>query len=368
MPKKIIFLGEFQKNSAASIHVDLEIAALRYCSNGDYCCVKLNLNHKYSYKLIIPIIIRLFKSLQLFYRLLPADIAVIYGFSSFTVIDIFLLKLWGCFIVFERTEYPYSLIMDSSRISKIQYEIIKKNDKYSLRWLKYADGFLTCSNALENYYKKFTLYKTPYLKCPLYVDYDKFSLNNEKYTNEFSYIAYCGDMGNNKDGVGDLIEAFKCIAPLYKINLMLIGSAKDYIMTKLKNQAKEFGERIIFTGIVNHDEMPKLLASASILASACPNNKQNEGSFPSKVGEYLSTGIPVIVTNVGDIALYIKDGINGFIAEPNNIESFAGKIKYVLDNYEHALQVGKTAQELAKKFDYKQVGPVLRNFLLNIKK
>lgn len=43
--------------------------------------------------------------------------------------------------------------------------------------------------------------------------------------------------------------------------------------------------------------------------------------FPNAIGEAMSLEKPVIVSNVSDIPNLIKDGINGFICDPMNIES-----------------------------------------------
>jgi glycosyltransferase involved in cell wall biosynthesis len=358
---RIIVIGEFGSSGAALNRVNLEIDGL---NKHGLSCLKFNLTSTYKYIFIFPLLMRFFKSFCLFFQIKSTDRIIVYGFTLFTPLDILFLRLRGCNIFFERNEYPFTLIADSIKISKLKYRLEKLQDISCLKQLKYARGFITCSQSLENFYKKYTSSTTKFIRIPLLVDNDKFSVPGKKKDNK--YIAYCGYMGNNKDGVSILIDAFKIIAPLYTINLMLIGSAEQYVMDKLREQARGLEDRILFTGLVDHKEMPGLLASAAMLVLASPNNKQAEGGFPSKLGEYLATGIPVVVTKVGEISDYIHDGINDFVAEPDDVDSFAGKMKFVLDNYDNALSIGKKGQELVKQFDYKQQGILLKDFLLSI--
>ena len=91
-----------------------------------------------------------------------------------------------------------------------------------------------------------------------------------------------------------------------------------------------------------------------------PNNIQAKYGFPTKLGEYLATGRPVIVTAVGDIPFYLDDGVNAFIAEPNNIQSFADKLEECFSNEDKAIKIGQKGQETAIKFfDYRVVTRVL---------
>ena len=49
-----------------------------------------------------------------------------------------------------------------------------------------------------------------------------------------------------------------------------------------------------------------------MLVLARPDNIQAKGGFPTKLGEYLATGNPVVVTKVGEIPNYLIDGVNAF--------------------------------------------------------
>ena len=137
--------------------------------------------------------------------------------------------------------------------------------------------------------------------------------------------------------------------------LEIYGSGTSETIEKLKELAKEndVADSVIFTGPIPYTEMPNKLVNATILALSRPNNLQNQNGFPTKLGEYLMTGNPVVTTSVGEIPCFIKDGYNGYLAKPDSVESFAEKLKEVACNLEKAKLVGEKGREIAfKEFSY----------------
>ena len=93
--------------------------------------------------------------------------------------------------------------------------------------------------------------------------------------------------------------------------------------------------------------MPQMLKNVDILALDRPDNLQAKYGFPIKLGEYLLTENPVVVTRVGDIPLFLQDGVNALIAEPQNPYSFASKIIWAIEHPEQASLIGKAGAEVA---------------------
>ena len=70
-----------------------------------------------------------------------------------------------------------------------------------------------------------------------------------------------------------------------------------------------------------YNEVPQLLMDSEVLALDRPNSIQAQCGFPTKLGEYLLTGNPVVVTKVGDIPLFLEDGVSALLAEKRNAEN-----------------------------------------------
>lgn len=113
--------------------------------------------------------------------------------------------------------------------------------------------------------------------------------------------------------------------------------------------------------------MPSYLLNAQLLLLARPANIQAKGGFPTKLGEYLTTGRPVVITKVGEIPDYLTDGENAFMAEPDNPLSFALKVEEALTDTENARAIGLNGKKLAVTiFNYKTQGLEMINRWLKV--
>ena len=176
-------------------------------------------------------------------------------------------------------------------------------------------------------------------------------------------------MGGNKDGIVNLINAFSILVKKHiEMKLLLIGTAEHSELNDLKNfVGKLKTKNIIFYGSVSRKEMPPLLCGAKILALARPSSLQSSGGFPTKLGEYLATGKPVVVTNVGDIPRYLKDGVNAYLVAPDDNNAFAEKLDFVLSNYDIAMKTAQRGKELTYTiFNYKVQSKRMQDYLVNV--
>ena len=245
----------------------------------------------------------------------------------------------------EITEHPQ--VFESSASDHI------KNQK-KIKRMRELDGLFVISNSLKDYFIKEGLPAKNVHVINMFVDTNRF--DGLRKTTDEKYIAYCGAVSYDKDGANILIESFAKFYPQHKdYKLYIIGkSVEPLVIDQLKDLARELGieDNVVFTGAVDPKEMPQLLYNASILALARPDNLQAQNGFPTKLGEYLATGNPVVVTRVGEIPSFIKDMENGFLSDPNP-QSFAEKLSWVADNYEDAISIGNKGRELAfTEFSY----------------
>jgi glycosyltransferase involved in cell wall biosynthesis len=174
-------------------------------------------------------------------------------------------------------------------------------------------------------------------------------------------------MGGNKDGVVNLIKIFSILGEKHdQLKLLLIGTASEPELMELKQLAEHLNARnIVFYGSVARDEMPPLLCGAKILVLARPSSLQSTGGFPTKLGEYLATGKPVVVTKVGDIPRYLEDGENAYLVEPDDNNAFAEKLNFVLTHYDDALKTAGKGKDLTDSiFNYKVQSRRIQDFLL----
>lgn len=266
-----------------------------------------------------------------------------------------LAKKYNIKVYHERTELPYTVLSNSLK-SKIQYRL----------YLKYIlpkfNGVFVISSKLEKFIKQYN----PHTKKILTVVDTVFFDSSDPSPYPFPYIGYCGKMTGNKDGVPVLIDAFARISSKYpEMKLVLIGDNNEHDKLKhIIDKIEHLGvkDRVLFTGLILRKDMPAFLSNAEVLAVAKPNNEQNTGNFPIKVGEYLATGTPVVLTSVGEIPLFVKDQVTGYLSKPDNVDDFAEALDKALADKNKAQKVGLNGKKLANTtFDYKvQVDEIIQ--------
>lgn len=229
-------------------------------------------------------------------------------------------------------------------------------------------GMFVISQGLKQYYIENGCHPDRVHVLNMFVDTTRFH-GLKKQPSE-PYIAYCGTASNNKDGVDQLIKAFAIVVKKYpKYKLFIIGNTPskkqrfdNYEL--VKNLGIE--DNVVFTGVVASSEIPQMLMNATILALDRPNNLQAKYGFPTKLGEYLQTGNPVVITRVGDIPLFLKDGESALIAEPGNPDSFAEKLCWAIEHPDEAREIGIKGKHVAdihfnSIFETKKIISVINN-------
>lgn len=260
-------------------------------------------------------------------------------------------------------EYPLHIINKSNKANSIWKNLRLKID---YKWFNFI--FLI-STSLNEYYKPLIRKNAKVLLIPINVDFERFPFQVSSLSKN-PFITYCGDLSQSKDGVEDLIKAFSLIHKTFPNNILkLIGRTSEKNLAKLKVLVEELklSDKVVFTGYVNPDEIPVHLYKSRLLVLARPDNIQAKGGFPTKLGEYLATGVPVVVTNVGDLGNYILDGQTGYLSQPSDIMQFANKMKEALSNEDKSFEIGQNGREMAKeKFSVLIQGKQIYNFLKSI--
>lgn len=276
-------------------------------------------------------------------KLRKGDVVYTYGLSS---INMLCKRVPGVRIYAERTENP-------EIVSSYPVKALALNPKEELDAYLNLDGLFVISESLRDYYINLGVQASKIKIINMFVDPHRFTSIKKTKTAD-RYIAYCGTASNNKDGVDELIKAFAIVAEkVLDVKLYIIGKTPlteqkfdNYLLIKRLN----LEDRVVFTGVVSAKEMPQLLVNADVLALDRPDNKQAKYGFPTKLGEYLLSGNPVVVTSVGDITKFLTDGVSALIARPQNPKNFADKLLWALTYTEEAICLGGRGKMIALEF------------------
>ena len=264
-------------------------------------------------------------------------------------------------LIREKNEYPL-VVLHAHKYSKLYVRL------YLKYYYKLSDGLFVINSKLKSFYGSKIKSNAKQLLVPMIVEPERFNLPVARQNT----ISYCGHLWGSKDGVPLLIEAFALIAkdfPNYK--LQLIGRTdthpREYEKLKLKISSLGISRQIIFTGFVDRESIPEYLCTSKILVLARPESKQDEGGFPTKLGEYLATGNPVVVTSVGEIPDYLQDGRDVFMAKPGDVKHFAEQMRSALSHPELAKRIGENGRKVANTtFNYSFQGKRITDFIQSL--
>ncbi|WP_292468783.1 glycosyltransferase family 4 protein [Methanolobus sp.] len=98
------------------------------------------------------------------------------------------------------------------------------------------------------------------------------------------------------------------------------------------------GEHVTFIGWLEYEQMPELLHQSDIYVSTAIS----DGS-PVSVLEAMACGKACIVTDVGGVSEWVKDGVSGYLIPPCDPQILASKILELADNLDIRTNLGKNA-------------------------
>jgi glycosyltransferase involved in cell wall biosynthesis len=127
-----------------------------------------------------------------------------------------------------------------------------------------------------------------------------------------------------QDGVVTLADVLRILVDRHGLDARLTIVGAGSCRSSLERSCAELGlgERVVFTGRVPHEDVPRLLAGADICVDPAPCNELNHRSTMIKIAEYIAAGKPIVAFELretrrtaGAAALYAAcDDVEGFAA------------------------------------------------------
>ena len=241
-------------------------------------------------------------------------------------------------LIIEETEYPKILKRKHTKIEKWLH----------LSLYKYSNGMLVMTKELKKYYS--SLGVSNIMILPMTVDTNRFE-QFRKLEKE-PYFAYAGGSGGFfRDGVFDIVKGFSFFAELNsEIALKIIGpidkKSDEYQKIIHFIDEKGLNKRVEFAGRVSSELIPDFLIKATGLVMAPPEDFKS-GGFPTKLGEFLASGTPVICTNVSEIPIYLNQ-FNAFIVPPGDYQGIGNAMHEIIKDPEASKRVGNAGKKLAE--------------------
>jgi glycosyltransferase involved in cell wall biosynthesis len=276
----------------------------------------------------------------------------------------FLIKLIsGNFriVYFYGIEYPYLTLPNliickllRRKCIRIITDIYSKNSVASTWWRKpkwnlykiefkyidrHFDGLVVLSDLLKEKLIQSHVRPEKIIKILHFIDFSEFINAKSQGIQKSKYhtIGYIGTI-SHANGVDVLLDAFELLArERNNIRLLIVGDLnyETGMSEKIESKIQTKNLDIIAPGFQAFDKIKSYYQDCDILINPRISGHSADAGFPTKVGEYMSTGKPVIVTAVGYFKnpQYLKEtGVT--VIEPDSPAEMANAIRKVLDNYE----------------------------------
>lgn len=169
----------------------------------------------------------------------------------------------------------------------------------------------------------------------------------------FSYIGAF----HKWQGVDNFIKAAKLLKNDPEILFLIVGGMKE---------GKE--GNISYVPHVSPKDVIKYYSISDILVLPRPSHPATEVAAPTKLAEYAATGKPILTTNVGDAAFFVKKYKCGIVIENNSPENIIKGINIFKSKQKNELlEMGKNSKKMAKyelsyEKMYKDITKLIRNY------
>ncbi|NBD16535.1 MAG: glycosyltransferase [Cyanobacteria bacterium] len=137
-------------------------------------------------------------------------------------------------------------------------------------------------------------------------------------------LLFLGRLSSEKR-VDLLIKAFAKLRQDH-YSLIIAGDGPMTTLNQLKSLAQPI-RNLHFTGFIHGEAKAALLASCDLFCNPSPYE-----TFGRTVVEAMASGLPVVAVNSGAVSEYMKNGVNGYLVQPNHVEALRNAIEKALQN------------------------------------
>jgi glycosyltransferase involved in cell wall biosynthesis len=275
----------------------------------------------------------------------PADVILLSNKARWIVATVLACRAAASVCVLEKSEFPFIYARRTVRMKVWSWF-------FTRTFYKLIDGAIVISTCLEKYLSARVRRGAKIIRVPILVNTDDFREELLGDGRDRRVLCYVGNL-NHKGEVEGLIDAFGAVEHRFpEWRLRVIGGSDDpSLLLGLQTRVAQMGlsSRIELLGWVDRDALPGLYREVGAFALPRASGLFSTAGFPTKLGEYLASGRPVIVTATGDIPLFLTDGVDAFLVPPDDPGAFAARLADMLADPVTAHAVGQRGRQTARR-------------------
>ena len=231
-------------------------------------------------------------------------------------------------------------------------EAQRDHSKFTKWLMSKVDSITSTSQKAAKY-----LTNKPNIIIPHGIDLNRFYSPEDK---EISWkkLNFPGSFGigifgrvRHSKGIDILVDSAIKVIPKYpEVTVIICGEIQiedQVYKNNMLNKIKEAGleKRVIFLGKKPFKDLPALYQGMSVVAALSRNEGYGLTPF-----EGMASGAAVLTSKEGVWDELIRDGVDGYVVETDNIGQTADRLDLLIKNKEKTKAMGKQAAEYSKNF------------------
>lgn len=231
----------------------------------------------------------------------------------------------------------------------LSYNIVSK------QIAKYAtDAFITITTWENKFFPKFGASKEKLINIPNGMDkifFKKIKPNNFKKETKIKdkLVLFFGRLSETKRPDNFVRIAKKILKKRKDVTFIVCGPDEGY-EKKVKDLIGNEKKIIHMPGFYDRKRLASMYQASEMYV--LPSYREG---LPLTIFEAMASGLPLVASPVNGIPYEVKDPENGFLIQWDDLDKFAEKINYFLDNPKKAKAIGVHNKKYAQKYNWDNI-------------
>lgn len=279
------------------------------------------------------------------------DLAIFYGRSwSILSPSLNILRKNGVTTLVDIVELPSQFGGLGGSLSPIYWDWQRMRNKIPT----YFDGVIAISRGLQEHYQSRGCEQTLVVPSIEGWDHNKSGSIGKSKQNEKLRILYLGALieRDSPSSIAKLISSLNANG-FTQFEIRIAGKYRETIegrsVERDWNNNYELRSNIKFLGRLEDGELAVEFEKADFFLLTRKNSLEERCAFPTRLVEYIKANHPVIISNVGDIGLYLEDRVSAvFIDDSKPMES-AAKVIQIASDRDSMANISRNAYKVGEK-------------------
>ena len=236
-------------------------------------------------------------------------------------------------------------------------------------WNIQCKNIIGISSLLTDYYQK---RKCQCVRIPTILDTNTYEAADRRNGEKKLTLAYAGSPAR-KDYVTNMVRAVALLPENERkeVSMHFYGVSENDIRSLGlgDDELVRVKDSVYFHGRIPYREVRSNIQKADFTVLLRPNKRYANAGFPTKVGESMAAGVPVMANITSDIGLYLHDGAEGIVCDNETPEALSRSIRRALKLTENEKQAMRASarKQAERSFDYRQYAEPMKQFLAGLK-